>query len=334
MSNRAPSLQSLLVLDAAVRHGNFTRAAKSLSLTHGAVSQQIRGIETRLGVRLFVREGQGMHPTPACLALVGQVRQAIALLDRAFTAPPRRTAADRLTVSVLPHFAIGWLIERLPRFALAEGCGAVDLVGSHVIDDLTERGIDASVRFGPGNWPSLAAERLAGEIAFPVCAPSYLKNVRAIEDMDSAALLRSPFPPWEPWLHAAGIRLKSAPAGPAFGDPSLLIAALRAGQGIGLVRQLIVADDLRQGRLIRLFEVAVDEPYAYHLVWRPDSPRKKTIQDFVVWLKSEIAATLQSGIDLEGERPKARRSDASATRLHVCSGTPGRRGAPRRRGVA
>src|SRR5262252_1335781 len=218
MSNRAPSLQSLLVLDAAVKHGNFTRAAKSLSLTHGAVSQQIRRIETRLRVRLFVREGQGMRPTPACLAPVGQVRQAIALLHRAFTAPSPRTTVDRLTVSVLPHFPIGWLIERLPRFASADGRGAVDLVGSHVIDDLAERGIDASIRFGPGNWPSLVAEKLAGEIAFPVCTPSYLKNLRALEDMDNTALLRSPFPPWEPWLHAAGIRLKTAPAGPSFGD--------------------------------------------------------------------------------------------------------------------
>ena len=102
MSHRIPSLQSLLILDAAVKHGNFTKAAKALSLTHGAVSQQIGTLQNRLGVRLFVREGQGMRATPACLAVIGQVRQAVSLLDRAFPASPRRPTKGQLTVSVLP----------------------------------------------------------------------------------------------------------------------------------------------------------------------------------------------------------------------------------------
>jgi LysR family glycine cleavage system transcriptional activator len=69
------------------------------------------------------------------------------------------------------------------------------------------------------------------------------------------------------------------------------VAALLAGQGIGLVRNLIVADDLRLGRLLRLSEIHFEEPYAYHLVWRPDNPRKKLIRSFCAWLRREIMAT-------------------------------------------
>ena len=291
MSNRIPSLQSLLILDAAVKHGNFTRAAEAMSLTHGAVSQQVKRIESLLGVRLFVREGQGMRPTGACLALVGEVRQGLALLDRAFTAPSRRAAHRRLTISVLPHFATGWLIPRLPRFETPGRRLTIDLVGSHLIDGPGQRGIDASIRFGPGNWPTVVAERLSGEVAFPVCAPSYLKNLLPLEAMDRAALLRSPFPPWEPWLQAAGIRLPAAAGGRSFGDPSLLLAAVREGQGIGLARRLIVAEDLRRGRLVRPFNVEVEEPYGYYLVWRPDSPRNRQLREFCEWLKAEIVTT-------------------------------------------
>jgi DNA-binding transcriptional LysR family regulator len=291
MPNRIPSLQSLLILDAAVKHGNFTRAAEAMSLTHGAVSQQVKRIENLLGVRLFIREGQGMRPTGACLALVGEVRQAIALLDRAFTAPPRRVAHRRLTISVLPHFATGWLIPRLPRFETPERRIAIDLVGSHLIDGTGRHGIDASVRFGPGNWPSVIAEKLSSEVAFPVCAPSYLKNLLSLDAMNCAALLRSPFPPWEPWLQAAGIRLPAEPDGRYFSDPSLLLIAVREGHGIGMARRLIVADDLRQGRLVRPFDIEVEDPYGYYLVWRPDSPRTRQIREFCEWLKAEIAET-------------------------------------------
>jgi LysR family transcriptional regulator, glycine cleavage system transcriptional activator len=299
MSHRIPSLQSLLVLDAAVKHGSFTRAAQSLSLTHGAVSQQIRTLQNRLGMRLFVREGQGMRATPACLALVAQVRQAVSLLDRTFPPSPRRSARGRLTVSVLPHFATGWLIARLPRFSGQDDRVCVDLVGSHLIDDLAGGGIDCAVRFGPGGWRGLVTERLAGEISFPVCAPDFLPSMRGgLAGVARRWFLRSPFPPWEPWLQAAGARLSPEPSGPLFGDPSLLVPAVLAGQGIGLVRNLIVADDLRRGRLLRLSSTHVEEPYAYYLVWRPDNPRKKLIRSFCEWLRREIVATSAEASDV------------------------------------
>jgi DNA-binding transcriptional LysR family regulator len=294
MRNRLPSLQSLLILDAAVKQGSFVRAAKDLSLTHSAVSQHVKSLQDRLGVRLFVREGQGMRATPACLALVGQVRQAVKLLDNAFAGLPLRSNRGRLTISVLPHFATGWLIARLPEFTGDGDRLVVDLVGSHAIDDLTQRGIDAAIRFGPGNWPGVRAERLCGETAFPVCAPSYMPSVRnGLEALAGRAFLRSPFPPWQPWLQASGLKAKSEPTGAFFGDPVLLLEAVLAGQGIGLARKIIVVDDLRQGRLIRLSQVEVEEAYSYFLVWRPDNPRKKQIQEFFRWLKAQIDTTLQ-----------------------------------------
>jgi DNA-binding transcriptional LysR family regulator len=292
MRHRLPSVQSLLVLDAAVKHGNFTRAAEELSLTHGAVSQQVRALQSRLGTRLFVRDGQAMRPTPACLALVAQVRQAVSLLDRAFEAPVRRKAGGRLVLSVLPHFATGWLIPRLPLFAARGDDIVIDLVGSHVLDDLGQSGIDASIRFGPGQWPGLAAERLCGERAFPVCAPALLPRVRrGLEALGARDFLRSPFPPWEPWLQAAGVHLAGEPAGPHFGDPSLLLSAALLGQGVAMARSIIVADDLHHGRLVRISPTSVEEPYAYYLVWRPDSARRPLVRKLLDWLTTELERT-------------------------------------------
>lgn len=292
MRQRLPPVQSLLVLDAAVRHANFTRAARELSLTHGAVSQQVKALQLRVGTRLFVRRGQTMQPTPACLALIAQVRQAVQLLDRAFEPPPRRKRVGRLVVGVLPHFATSWLIPRMTMFARKVENVVVDLVGSHAIDDLTQSNIDAAIRFGPGRWPGLVAERLVGENAFPVCAPSLVARAReGLDKLDPRELLRSPFPPWEPWLQAARMELLQEPSGPHFSDPNLLLSAALAGQGIALARSVIVADYLRDGQLARVSETSVPEPYAYYLVWRPDIARRKLILSFLDWLRTELAKT-------------------------------------------
>lgn len=292
MRHRLPSVQSLLVLDAAVRHGNFTRAAEELSLTHGAVSQQVRALQIRLGTQLFVRDGQAMRPTGACLGLVAQVRQAVSLLDRAFEGPAPRKRGERLVLGVIPHFATGWLIPRLPLFPDPGEDIVIDLVDSHVLDDLGQSGIDASIRFGPGKWPGVVAERLIGERAFPVCAPSLLARARqGLELLDARDFLRSPFPPWEPWLQAAGVRLAAEPAGPHYSNPNLMLRAAMSGQGVAMARAIIVADDIRQGRLVRLAETSVEEPYAYYLVWRPDTSRRPLVRRFLDWLKAELERT-------------------------------------------
>jgi len=292
MRHRLPPVQSLLVLDAAARHASFTRAANELSLTHGAVSQQVKALQSRVGTRLFVRRGQTMQPTPACLALVAQVRQAVQLLDRAFEPPPRRKRRGRLVVGVLPHFATSWLIPRMMLFTRQMEDVVVDLVGSHAIDDLAQSNIDAAIRFGPGRWPGLVAERLVGENAFPVCAPSLVARAReGLDRLDPRELLRSPFPPWEPWLQVAGLELPHEPNGPHFSDPDLLLVAALAGQGIALARSVIVADHLRDGRLARISETSVPEPYAYFLVWRPDVERRKLVLNFLDWLRSELVKT-------------------------------------------
>src|SRR5512144_2591094 len=72
--HRLPPLRSLRVLEAAVRHENYTRAADELALTHSAVSHQIHALEEALGVRLLQREGRRMRPTESGRQLALDVR--------------------------------------------------------------------------------------------------------------------------------------------------------------------------------------------------------------------------------------------------------------------
>ncbi len=212
-----PPLQTLRAFEAAVRLQSFTRAADELALTQGAVSQHIRALEAQLGYPLFTRERNGATPTHAAHALVLQVRQGLSVLERAFE-PTRavrsrpRTCDVTLNVSVLPSVAERWLAPRLPRFAAAHPHIVIVLHPDVALAPLRKRDrIDVALRYGPGTWPGVVAEKLMNETIFPVASPAYRNRdgvaPRTPADLVRATLLRHPAQPWEPWFQAARLDL-------------------------------------------------------------------------------------------------------------------------------
>src|ERR671911_1627553 len=115
VSHRLPPLSALRAFEAAARHLSFTRAADELHVTQTAISHQIKGLEERLGVRLFRRLPRGLLLTEEAQRFLPPVREAF---DQIAAAAQRLTAvgsSGTLTVSVLPSFASKWLVPRLGR---------------------------------------------------------------------------------------------------------------------------------------------------------------------------------------------------------------------------
>src|ERR1700741_2641987 len=119
MRPRLPPLNALKAFEAAARHESFTRAAEELCVTQGAVSHQVKALETELAIKLFNRERQRIIITEAGRDYLGVVRDA---LDRIAVGTERllqRQSAGVLTVSTSPDFAAKWLVHRLGGFAEA-----------------------------------------------------------------------------------------------------------------------------------------------------------------------------------------------------------------------
>src|SRR6476620_2281477 len=117
MPRRLPPLNALKAFEAAARHESFTRAAEELFVTQGAVSHQVKALESELGLKLFNRERQRLVLTEAGREYLAVVRDA---LDRIALGTERllqRQSAGALTVSTSPDFAAKWLVNRLGRFA-------------------------------------------------------------------------------------------------------------------------------------------------------------------------------------------------------------------------
>ena len=148
MPRRLPQLSALRAFEAAARHVSFTRAAEELCVTQGAVSHQVKALESDLGIKFFNRERQRLTITAAGQEYLAVVRDA---LDRIATGTERlvqRQSSGLLTVSTSPDFAAKWLIHRLGRFA--EVHPEIDLRVSATMHhvDFAREDVDIAVRHG------------------------------------------------------------------------------------------------------------------------------------------------------------------------------------------
>lgn len=296
MTRALPPIQTLRAFEAAARHLSYSRAADELSLTHGAISHHIARLEKDLGgVQLFVRDGQRMLLTDGGQAFVIEVRRGLRLLaeavEKARIRPRGQGARRTLAVSVLPSLAARWLVPRLSRFQSTRPDVDIAIHPTPLLAALDGRdGIDLAIRYGPGNWHGLRSVPLMKSAIFPVCSPEFLARARprSPEDLVGAALLRSPRQKWRPWFLAAGLDIPEPTHGPSYDDAGLVLQGAAAGQGIALARAALAADDLHAGRLVRLFDIEVEDDSGWFLVWR--APLQCDLADFEAfraWLETQ-----------------------------------------------
>lgn len=294
---RLPPFIALRALEAAARLQSYSRAADELSVTHGAVSQQIRRLEEELGTVLFHREGNRMVPTPEASRLAGDVAGAIRALQSGVDA--LRADANTLVISTLAHFAGRWLAPRLTRLAESAPNMRIEIRVGDGLSTLGPDGVDLALRYGPGVYPRCQSELLFAESQFPVCAPSVLERhpIRTPEDLLTAPLLVHKTRPWAYWFKSVGLKAPAPVGGIVFDDTGMLIDAAVQGLGVALARGPFVEHDLASGRLVRPLREATAGEWSYFAVWRPESRKLPLIRAFVDWLRSEIAlsADLREG---------------------------------------
>jgi LysR family glycine cleavage system transcriptional activator len=116
MRRALPSLNGLRAFEAAARHLSFTEAANELNVTQAAISHQIRGLEDRLGLKLFIRRNRALLLSEAGQAYLPGIRQAFDLLHEATERLLQKDASGPLTVTTTASFATKWLVPRLGGF--------------------------------------------------------------------------------------------------------------------------------------------------------------------------------------------------------------------------
>jgi len=290
-------LNALRAFEAAARCGSFLAASAQLFVTPAAVSHQVKRLEAWLGVQLFRRGHRTVELTPEGEALAASLGEAFAVLDLALDRATAATSAD-LRVSTLESFAAKWLAPRLHRFHRDHPALRVRIETGNAHADFARDGVDVAIRYGPGGYRDVRAERLMDAPVFPVCAPSLLHDAgRPLSkpaDLRHHTLLHDEsadghpgVPDWRAWLDAAGARRTRATAGPVFASIYLAQEAAIAGHGVALGVAPLVAEDLQRGRLVAPFEQVLANAHAFWLV-RPRGGTKRPASDaFCDWLRRE-----------------------------------------------
>ena len=291
MSRKIPPLNALRAFESAARHLSFTKAAEELHVTQAAISHQVKGLEEYLNIKLFRRMNRSLMLTEYGQAYLPPVNKAFDLLHRATKDLHNSDTSGRLTVSVLPSFAAGWLVPRLGRFRQIHPEVDLRIDPAPNLVDFAHGDVDIGIRYGRGQYAGLQSDRLFEEDIFPVCSPK-LRNgdppLRGPEDLIHHTLLHDDgHGDWRTWLLAAGVDDVNPERGTIFTNSSMLIDAAVAGQGVALARSVLAADELAAGRLVEPFKLHLSRDFAYYAVYpaaTADQPKLKAFRD---WLLAE-----------------------------------------------
>ena len=295
MARALPSLQALEAFEAAARHQRFTRAAAELHVTQGAVSRQVQGLETQLGLALFHRVRQRIRLTPAGEAYLAKVRPALDRLEAAtLELKASGGAGGVLHLAVLPTFATKWLIPRIPAFTAAHPEILLNLTTRiQAFDFEEEPELDAAIHYGEGSWPGARLEPLMDERVVAVCAPPLAAALRGPADLAGRTLLQLINRPqgWDEWLAAAGATEIDGRRGPRFESHLMVIQAALAGLGLAVLPDFLVADELAAGRLVEPFPgVSARSRRSYWLASPERAQDLPALAAFRAWLPREIEA--------------------------------------------
>ncbi len=285
MSRRLPPLNALRAFEAAGRHESFSRAAGELGVSHSAISKHVRGLEHRLGVRLFRDLPRGVelsHEGARYLAELTPAFDAIAEATDAFAS----AAEGGLVVNCESVFAHKWLMPHLGQFSDLYPDIEVELEASRRLADIERYEADIAIRFVLSGRPDRPATLVSDTWVYPFATPAIAADIGG----DPARLLKYKLlrdragDPWGDWFQRAGRPDLYADV-PTRKRMRALLAqqAAISGQGVLLGSAENVAIDVADGKLVKCFDLGFWQG-SYFMMLRDGAERQKPVRLFRDWL--------------------------------------------------
>jgi len=288
-------LNAVRVFEAAARLQSFSRAADELSVTQSAVSRQVQKLEAELGEALFARNGPHLKLTESGREYYGVVQQGLGVLKRGTERLFGRGPLPVLTISATPSVITKWLVAHIGDFERRHPGISLHLSTSQALVDFAKSTeIDVGIRFGRGRWPGTTADLLVDDVVFPVCRADIARRIQEPRDLLRERLLGD-HPNWDLWADwFASVGIDHSPARPdrLSDDFNVQLQAAMLGHGVALARGLLVADDLREARVVAPIARTAPAPMQYYVVCHPDRHSERTITVLRDWLFATAQATV------------------------------------------
>lgn len=295
-----PPLAAVRAFEAVARHLSFTKAADELGMTQAAVSYQIKLLEERVGVPLFLRRPRQIVLTEAGARLAPEVSKAFAGMRQAF-AEVNGSAGGMLSISAVPAFASQWLAANLGLFQIGHPEIAVRVESSPVIIDFAEAEIDVAIRSVEAVKAGLVAHQLTKVEYAPMVHPRLVDehNIRKPADLLRIPQV-TPDDPWvASWFKKAGL-VDLPPLDKPFarlGYQSMEASAVMAGRGVAMLTPQFYPEEIRAGRLAQPFDLVGWDGHYYYLVYpeaRRNNPKIRAFRDWIVEATAGLRALEQT----------------------------------------
>jgi LysR family transcriptional regulator, glycine cleavage system transcriptional activator len=297
---KLPPLVELRAFEAAGRHLSFQKAAAELGVTPTAISHQIRLLERYCGRPLFRRRPRPMTMTDAGARLFPVIRDGLEAFAAAIAAVKSDSESQPLRVTTTNAFASRWLVQRLAGWRARHANVPLEVIGTDAVMDLGAGEVDVAIRNVRDTPKDGIARELFRDEFWPLCNPHLLSSGRPLKraaDLRGQVLIHQHWPAfvpeaptWERWLTAARNRWRDVPQLNEMGHLSFreelhAIDAVIAGQGIGICSDVLVAQELASGALVRAFDLKLPG-YGFYLVYRRGHRRQRVIDYFYNWLQT------------------------------------------------
>ncbi len=287
---RLPPLNALKAFDAAARNGGFRAAAQELNVTHSVIGRHVRGLEARLGVKLFDTAKTGVELTEAGWLYAQRIAESLQDIAAATDDVCGKFGTSRLHIRAIAGVCSKWLVPKLP--ALMERFPSVTVIAEPFTDvEDWEMGA-AHFAIGFGNPEDLdgECEMLFSEAVYPHCSPEYFERrgpFASADDLVQADLLHEDYGDWwRKWFACNDINFRRRTRSVLWNAMQTIDAAVD-GQGVALASDILVGSEMASGRLVRLPGRGMTDG-AYWLIWRDRKPRAGIALDVANWIKDEL----------------------------------------------
>jgi len=292
LKRRLPNLNALLCFEAAGRFLSFTRAADELCVTQGAVSRQVRELESALGVMLFRRGHRSVDLTDDGRRYHHAVSVALEHLADATGDVVARPSERQVTVAATASISMHWLMPRLPDLNAQFPDIQVQVLAADAELSTLEDAFDVGIQYGHGRWPGLDETFLCpGEIV-PVCSPSFLAGRPAFErpkDLLDQPLLhladeRMDWVSWPAWFREAGVDGPHPAPALRVNNYTLLIKAAFEGHGVALGMKRLMDEHFLRDWLVVACDFPIRTGFDIFLVVpqaKPPSPDCCIVRDWI-----------------------------------------------------
>jgi len=298
---RLPPLSSLRGFEAAARLSSFSKAASELHMTQSAISHQRKLLEEFFGQPLFTRVNRAVELTDAGADFLNTTAKALEVLDQGVSRLEFYKKPGSVVINTTPAFASKWLLPKLKK--LTDDLPEIEpWIHTTTTHDFTEHSeTDLSIWYGHGDWPGFECVKLFNDAVTPMCSPDLLERQGALnthEDLHNHRLIHveqvERREDWEAWASLSEMEGFDTVSGSNFSDTGLALDAAIAGQGIVLSSTVLAHQHLKDGTLVRPFDLALPTEQNYYLICRAEQLQQESVRQLFEWLSQQAITSQKS----------------------------------------